>query len=455
MNRRNTTWLPAALLGALLASQATTLQAAVTADEAKKLGTSLSLVGAERAGNADGSIPAYSGGLATAPAGYDKARGVRPDPFANEKPQFSIDARTIDKHADKLTEGTKALMKAYAGFRIDVYPTHRTAAYPKFVLDQTVKNATQTRLSADGLSIEGAGPGVPFPMPGNGNEVMFNYLANFQGVAFVLPRYSAYNVDAGGHQVLTAQGVWSQDMPYFDPARAADNLLVRSRAAYSGPARRNGEALLAIEPKDYTKADSRAWQYLPGQRRVRLAPDIGYDTPNSSTAGMSTYDDVLLFNGKLDRFDFKLVGKKEIYVPYNTYRFTYHDKPDEVLQPRFINPDVLRWELHRVWVVDATLKKGQRHVYSRRTFYVDEDSWTLLASDQYDGRGALWRPGFSYFTQSYDVPAPSNIASGHYDLVAGTYYINTWPGAGGMKVFDALLPELSWAPDSLAGKGVR
>ncbi|MEJ8858812.1 DUF1329 domain-containing protein [Variovorax robiniae] len=445
----------ALMVAGLLAMQAGTLHAAVTAEEAKQLGSTLTLVGAEKAGNKEGTIPAYTGGLAKAPADYDAARGVRPDPFASEKPVASIDAKNMGAHADKLTEGTKALMKAHAGFRVDVFPTHRTAAYPKFVLDNTVKNATQARLSADGLSIEGAGAGVPFPMPKNGNEAMFNYLANFQGMSFVMPKYTGWNVDSAGKAVMTVQGVWTQDSPFFDAARSADNLLVRNRAVYTGPARRNGEALIAIEPKDYTKGDSRAWQYLPGQRRVRLAPDIGHDTPNSSTAGMSTYDDVLLFNGKLDRFDFKLVGKKEVYVPYNTYRFTYNDKPEDALQPRFINPDMVRWELHRVWVVDATLKPGERHIYSRRTFYLDEDSWTIVASDQYDGRGQLWRPGFSYVTQSYDVPAPSNVASGHYDLVAGTYYVNSWPGSGGMKVFDALQPEGSWSPDNLAGKGVR
>jgi len=199
----------------------------------------------------------------------------------------------------------------------------------------------------------------------------------------------------------------------------------------------------------------RAWQYLPGQRRVRLAPDLAYDTPNPSTAGISTVDDVNLFNGKPDRFDWKLVGKKEVYVPYNTYRFTYYDKPEELFQAKFINPDLVRWELHRMWVVEATLKEGQRHVYSRRTFYLDEDSWNVLAADQYDGRGQLWRPGFAYITQSYDVPAPISIPSGHYDLIGGGYYINVWPGASGMKVSDTLSPDSQWTADSLAAAGVR
>jgi len=449
--------LVTALLGAgLLSAQTAVVHAAVSADEARKLGTTLTAVGAEKAGNTDGSIPEYTGGLVTPPAGFDKSKNVRPDPFEGEKPLFSIDAKNMDKYAPRLTEGAKALLKTHAGYRIDVYPTHRTAAYPKFVLDNTLKNATRATLSEDGLSMHGAHAGIPFPIPKSGNEVMFNYLANYQGLTYVLPKYSAYNVDSAGKLVLSSQGVYVQDYPYYDASKVEEtNVLYRSRVTYTGPARRTGEAILAIEPVDYTHKESRAWQYLPGQRRVRLAPDIGYDTPSSSTGGLSTIDDVNLFNGKQDRFDFKLVGKREMYVPYNDYRFTYHDKPEEVFQPRFINPDMVRWELHRVWVVDAKLKEGKRHIYSRRTFYVDEDSWNILAVDQYDGRGTLWRPGFAYMTQNYDVAIPTSIVAGHYDLLAGGYYINQWPSVGGQKFMDTLQPDSSWSADSLAGKGVR
>jgi hypothetical protein len=148
------------------------------------------------------------------------------------------------------------------------------------------------------------------------------------------------------------------------------------------------------------------------------------------------------------------VGKKEMYVPYNTYRFAYHDKPEELFQPKFINPSHVRWELHRMWVVEAKLKEGQRHIYSRRTFYVDEDSWFVVAVDQYDGRGQLWRPGFGYLHQGYDATVPI-ISAGHYDLIAGTYYVNIWPGATGAKLSNTLEPDSQWTGDSLAGQGVR
>ncbi|MWV17018.1 DUF1329 domain-containing protein [Pseudomonas sp. L-22-4S-12] len=444
------------IAASLLAAHAGVLHAAVSAEEAQKLGTTLTFVGAEKAGNADGSIPEYTGGLTTAPAGFEPGSGVRPDPFASEKPLFSVDAKNVDQYAAKLTAGSQALLKSKPGYRIDVYQTHRTVAFPQFVLDNTVKNATRASLSADGYSMQNARAGIPFPIPKTGNEVMINHLARYQGVAFILPKSSAFNINAAGKMVLSSQGIAGTESLFYDTSRPADeNLLTRSRNNYTGPARRAGEAMQIAEPINYDTGARRAYQYLPGQRRVRLAPDLAYDTPNGSTSGMSTIDDLNLYSGKIDRFDWKLVGKKEIYVPYNTYRFTYAQNPEEVFGPKFINPDVVRWELHRVWVVEGTLKEGQRHIYSKRTYYLDEDSWAALAVDQYDGRGDLWRPGFTYITSLYDQPATNNTPVGHYDLIAGTYYINLWPGKYGVKVSKTPLPDNKWTPDNLAGTGIR
>ena len=124
---------------------------------------------------------------------------------------------------------------------------------------------------------------------------------------------------------------------------------------------------------------------------MKLAPDIAYDTPSPVTSGMTTYDDSFMYNGKMDRYDFKLVGKKEIVVPYNDYKLVYNTKIDDVLKPKFVNPDAVRWELHRVWVVEATLKPDSRHIYAKRRFYIDEDTWIAVATDAYDARGNYFR----------------------------------------------------------------
>jgi hypothetical protein len=227
------------------------------------------------------------------------------------------------------------------------------------------------------------------------------------------------------------------------------------RLDYKGPARRAGEALLVHDPLNYLNGSRRAWQYLPGQRRVKLAPDIAYDTPNPVTSGMTTYDDAFMFNGKMDRYDFKLVGKKEIVVPYNNYRLVYNTKIDDVLKPQFVNPDVARWELHRVWVVEATLKPDARHIYAKRRFYIDEDTWIVVATDAYDARGNYFRAGFNFLTPSYDEAAVFGDTNAFYDLIAGTYtMLGLVSETGGVRYIDRL-PEKEWTADALAGSGIR
>jgi hypothetical protein len=233
------------------------------------------------------------------------------------------------------------------------------------------------------------------------------------------------------------------------------NYYLKLRLDFTGPARRAGEAMMIHEALNTKEDPRRAWQYLPGQRRVKMAPELGWDTPDPSTSGATTMDDNFMYNGPMDRFNFKLVGKKEMYVPYNDYKLAVHSKAADRMKLHFVNPDYVRWELHRVWVVEATLKPGKRHVYSKRIFYLDEDSWQAFACDQYDARGQLFRSGFQYMVQMYDVPSPLFEPFGHYDMISGQYELSgNTTETGGVKVIPSP-PERFWSADSLAGSGVR
>ena len=448
------------LLGAAFAALTASGAWAATADEAKQLGTTLTAVGAEKAGNKEGTIPAYTGGLTTPPAAFKKGSTLRVDPFAGEKPRLVITGKDAATHADKLTEGTKELLKRHATMRLDVYPTHRTAAVPQRVTDNAAKNATGAKTAEGGLAIENVLPGYPFPIPKTGHEAMWNHLLRFSGLGYDGSRYENWNVDAAGVATLAvaAEAHWA--WPIYDPKKtgpiAGTDPYWYNKLLYAGPARRNGEGLLIIDSVNPLKQPRRAWQYLPGQRRVRLAPDLGHDTPNPGAAGAATYDDVSVFNGALDRYDWKLVGKREMYVPYNSYRLTYHPTAADITKPNHINPERVRWELHRVWVVEATLKAEKRHVYSKRVFYLDEDSWVALASDQYDARGKLFRSSFAFLSQSYDVPAPFADTFAIYDFNSGAYNVSGLFGmSGGLKYMTELPRETAWTPDALAGAGLR
>jgi hypothetical protein len=256
--------------------------------------------------------------------------------------------------------------------------------------------------------------------------------------------------------MTTAQSV--EEYPAFDPKQ--DRTLQEGeswltwKVELSAPQRRAGEATLLVDAVNPLRQPRRLWTYVPGQRRVKLA-DLPEDALNGGSSGTYTNDDFFVYMGALDRFDVKLLGKREMVVPYNTYRLSYHPNVDDVLQPGYINPDLLRWELHRVWVVEATLRPGQRHVYGRRVFYVDEDSWTALASDEYDLNGQLLRGVFAFLSYSYDAGTPYSSNHAAYDFGTGNYFMAYFPGQYfGVRYIDPL-PAAQWSPDQLAGAGLR
>lgn len=432
-------------------------QAAVSPEEAAKLGTTLTLSGAEKAGNADGSIPEYTGGLTTLPAGFKAGDSYRPNPYAAEKPVLVVDQSNLAANKDKLTAVTAELVSRFPGFKVNVYPTQRSVWLPQQNLDNTKANATAAKSVNGGVGIEGALPGIAFPIPQTGSEVMWNHLLRYGGKT-VATKFDNWNVDSAGVPTLTTTGLGFVNLPIYDNmTKVMDpkDIYYRIKLYYTGPARRAGEAILVQDAVNPTVQPRRGWQYLPGQRRVKLAPDLAYDTPNPGSAGASTYDDSFVFSGALDRFDWKLVGKQEMYVPYNTYDVAYAKDAKALVTANYLEPDSVRWEKHRVWVVEATLKPGKRHIYHKRRFYVDEDSWVALASDEYDARGDLYRGSFAFLAPSYDVGVPNATTHMIYDLVGGSYSISGLVGPyGGVKYVDSLSPA-KWTPESLAGAGIR
>lgn len=444
------TTLAMAALGLALLNAA---HAAATPEEAKALGTTLTPVGAERAGNREGTIPPWTGGLKTPPNCYKKGEGRLCDPFSAEAPLFSIDVKNLDKYADKLSEGQKALFKRFPSYRMDVYPTHRTVAMPQWVYDNTAANAVRAKTTDGGNGLQDARGGVPFPIPKDGHEAMWNHLTRYMGQARTTTADS-YNVDAAGNVTLAVRTRSLEDFPYYDGKNTEADVLWRLRHNYVAPVRQAGWGIILVDHVNAASKGRRAWQYLPGQRRVKLAPDLAFDTPATQNAGAAFYDDVFMFNGSLERFDFRLVGKKEMYVPYNTYKWGWTAAVKDILKPGTVNPDVMRWELHRVWVVEATLRSGARHGYSKRRFYLDEDSWYTLLNENYDARGDIWRTAVLSLTPNYDALVPGGNTHVYYDFNSGVY---AHIGTVNEQKMDYLgpQPDTAFAPDALAGSGIR
>jgi hypothetical protein len=407
------------------------------------------------AGNKDGTIPPYTGGLTKPPANFVSGSGIRPDPFAAEKPLFSINAQNMAQYADKLTEGTKALMKRFSTFRIDVYKTHRTVAFPEFILKGTAKNAVTASTYNGGLSFKNAHNGIPFPIPKNGYEAMWNHLVRFMGRALEL-RQRCYIVDANGKLLLTADLEQYMEFPYYDEDLTRDDATYyfKLRNVFHAPARHAGEAFLVLDPIAMYEKGRIAYQYLPGQRRVKLAPEVAFDTPNTATSGVSVYDEAYGFNGSMERYEWTLIGKKEIYIPYNAYKAMYMSG-EELFGPKHLNPDLVRWELHRVWVVEAKLRPGKRHCYYKRHFYLDEDSWASMTSEAYDAHGNLFKANFNFEVPSYDMPAPYSDTQLSHNMVSSAYCVENIPLKYGFQRLGKVARSSSWSPSAIAGMGVR
>lgn len=433
-------------------------QAAVTESEASRLGRELTPLGAEKAGNADGSIPAWDGGITTPPAGY-KAGDHHPDPFAGDQPLFTVTPANAAQYQGKLTVGHQALLKAYPDYKLTVYPTHRSASNPVRIYEATRQNATSAQLVSEGNGISGAIVGVPFPIPQNGLEVLWNFLTRYRGVAAGRHIDQAAVERGGGYQLVKFDDefLFNYARPDITAKELEEtNTMLYFKQAVTAPARLAGTILLAHETMNQVREPRRAWVYNAGRRRVTRAPNIAYDNPGTAADGQRTSDQFDMFNGAPDRYEWKLVGKKEILVPYNSYRLhSRQTRNADILKPLHINQDLARYELHRVWILDATVKPGISHLYARRTFYIDEDSWQILVADHYDHRGEMWRVSEAHCINYYDAQVFWSTLEAHVDLQNGRYLVMGLDNENAMYDFNLKRTAADFTPDSLRREGTR
>jgi len=445
-----------AAISALVAAFMVGSAVAAPADQVARLGKDLTPVGAEKAGNKEGTIPAWEGGILQPPAGY-KIGMHHPDPFPADKPLFTIDKSNYKQYAEKLSPGQQAMLEKYPTYKMAVYPTRRSASFPQRTYDMTAKNAVSGTLSAEGDGVANVAEGFPFPIPSNGNQVIWNHKLKFKGVAQVRYNNQVAPTATGQYSVVRLReeilGVYWREGATL---KNLNNGLLYFFQIVEAPPRLAGSVLLVHDTLDQVSTPRQAWVYNPGQRRVRKAPNVAYDNPGTASDGLRTNDMSDMFNGALDRFDFKLVGKKEMYLPYNSYRL-HSDKNDypDMVRAGHLNPDLMRYELHRVWIVDATLKAGVRHINKRRTFYVEEDGWQISLIDHYDNQGGLWRFSEAHVINYYDVPTLWATTEVHHDLKNGRYLAVGLDNKEKVNDFVFQTSIEDFTPQSLRKRGIR
>ncbi|MDH3997757.1 MAG: DUF1329 domain-containing protein [Desulfuromonadales bacterium] len=441
------------LLTALLAGSSF---AGLSAKEVARLGKDLTPMGGEKAGNAAGTIPAWDGGITEPPAGY-KVGMHHIDPFANDKVQFTISADNMDQYADQLTAGQKAMLKTYPSYKMNVYPTHRSVSAPQYIYDATKNSAAKAELAPGGNGVSGVTSGIPFPMPNSGIEAIWNHTLRWRGNTFERDFGVAPMTSSGDYTMVEFKEIGDFRYNRKDITEAElENVIAMFKQEIFAPARVAGRILLVHETLDQNKENRRAWLYNPGQRRVRRAPNVAFDNPKEGGDGLTTSDTVDMYNGSPELYDWKLVGKQEMYVPYNSYLLNSDKlKYKDILTPKHLNPEYLRYELHRVWVVEATLKEGMRHIYKKRTFYIDEDSWQILAMDQYDSRDQLWRVSEGHCINYYEVPTFWSTVETHYDLQTGRYIAINLNNEHSMYKFNVPFKGSTFTPAALRRSGRR
>jgi hypothetical protein len=426
----------------------------------------LTPMGGEKAGNKDGTIPPWEGRHPVPPAEWPGLPARLIDPFPDDKPLFVITAANMEQHRDKLTVGQMAMLQQYSGtYKIPVYKTRRTAGAPDFVYEATYRNATTAELGGGGEALVNAITGIPFPIPQNGHEAIWNHKTRFRGfggrrwnVQAPVPQNGNYTLSKLREDfriLYSTPGIQPEDL---------NNVIIYFLQVVTDPPRLAGTITLVHETMDQIREPRRAWQFNPGLRRLRRAPNVGYDNPGTGSDGLRTNDQTDTFNGAMDRYTWRIVGKREVYIPYNGYRLNSSQlKYKDILLPGHINQDHARYELHRVWVVEAELKSGTSHIYKRRTFHVDEDSWQIVLVDIYDKRDQLWRvqeahtmagygtSAFGWQVSGLIVPAIETV----FDLQNGRYLAQAMSNEEPEPGFERQWPEEYFAPANVSRHATR
>lgn len=404
--------------------------------------------GAIRAGDENRFIPAWTGGLAEPVKDYQPGR-AHPDPFFEDVRWFTVKAADLERYKVRLSSGLQELLRRYPKFEIPLYPGRRTAAAPQAVYDATAANLGSAKLIENGLGVSGAKVGIPFPVPKDGAEAMWNHLLRWRGGTVVRSDGVAIP-DAYGQVTLSLYR--EEVLPAYGQGIEGPLTLYYRRTGLEPESVRG--ALLVQETLNPLVRPRAVWYRPPGDRRVLRAPDFADDTPDPASGGIRTADMLDMFNGTMDRFAYRLIGRRSMYVPYNAYRLDAAGlSPAEFLWSSHPNPSFLRYELHRVWIVEASLKSGYKHAFPERIYYLDEDSWQIVMADHFGPDGTLQRYAEAHGATYSQIPVFAPAVEITYDFPGNRYVVNGVDNLQSPPVYGRPLKPEAFGPESLQPPG--
>lgn len=391
----------------------------------------LTPVGAEKGGTPDGRIPVWAGGIVPGhwPAGYQKGARVV-DPYPDDKPLFTITATNAAQYASNLSAGHKALLAKYPDYAMPVFASRRSVSYPQAIYDASQANlGTVKLLGSDALTH--ARLGFPFIKPQTGVEVLWNHRTRYRGDATVSQTTQAVVRPGSAPEYLKqTEKVLYRYANIKNPADMSTSNILLYYLTYFGKTAGDIDFTALVHETANSEQDARAiWVIPPKIPKMFRVPPVGYDQPFPGSDGIQFIDMVDMYNGAFDRYVWKLTGKRELYVPYNAYRINDGRwKYPQLLKPGHLNQEATRYELHRVWVVEATERGGKRHSFGTRIFYVDEDSWNVVLVENQDHDGNLWRFQEGHLLPFYENQSTNCFPVVTYDLKDGRYFINRLMG---------------------------
>ncbi len=349
--------------------------------------------------------------LATGPLSHAKDDFLSyPKPLGGEV-KFRVDKSNLEQHKDRLPEGLYKMIKEW-DYSINVYETVNDFSFPNDYQEATEKYKGAARVDKQG-GIENYTAGLPFPEPKSGAEVMYNYDYKYTGDDFYYVGDAIIMSTAGRERRL---GLTYSRMSYqgrlrVDPKPSIPgpgNVELKEISGFTYPEDIAGMVLLTVRYQNPSKGDD-GWMYIPTIRRVRR---ISVAQRGDSSGGMDfTWDDYRGFSGKVSDYAWKLIGKKEMIIPFHAPTTNPRHKGIVLI------PDDLRYELRSVWIVEG-VNKDKDYVYSRRRIYLDADSYDIPVCVLWDRRGALWK----YIEIGYAVDTQNRLThtsyAGVYDLIA-------------------------------------